>query len=385
MESSKEYKQNQSKVIDAKTVERSTQDSAPRKKALIMAGGTGGHVFPALATARVLSEQGVDVQWLGTRRGIESELVPASGIPIHYMKVEGLRGKGIKQLLLAPFKLVYALIQALRIVGQYKPDVVLGMGGFASGPGGLAAWLLGRPIVIHEQNAVAGTTNRILSKLSSNVLSAFPNAFGKKNQSRVVGNPVREDITALNPPKERWNEREGPTRVLVLGGSQGAVAINQWVPSFIKTLDKKDRPLIWHQAGKRNIEDARNLYRSLDVEARVDPFIKDMAEAYAWADFVICRSGALTVSELMSAGVGAMLIPLPFAIDDHQTANGRFMEEGGGAIVVPQKDLNLAEVHSALTDLLTDRVKLLDMAESARKLALQNSAESVADVCIKSK
>ena len=355
------------------------------KKALIMAGGTGGHVFPALATAKVLASQGVAVEWLGTRRGIESELVPASGIHIHYMQVEGLRGKGIKQLLLAPYKLIVALVQALRIVRRSQPDVVLGMGGFASGPGGLAAWLLGRPVVIHEQNAVAGTTNRILSKLSASVLSAFPNAFGQKGQSSVVGNPVRKDISQLPEPEKRWLNRQGPIRVLVLGGSQGAVAVNKWVPSFLQTLEPQDRPEVWHQAGKRNIEDARKLYQDLGVDARVDPFIEDMSEAYGWADFVICRSGALTVSELMAAGVGAMLIPLPFAIDDHQTANGRFMENGGGAMVVPQKELDSSQVHDTLKALLKDRVKLLHMAAAARQLALTDSAESVAEVCLRCK
>ncbi|WP_415883644.1 undecaprenyldiphospho-muramoylpentapeptide beta-N-acetylglucosaminyltransferase [Neptuniibacter sp. QD34_54] len=357
--------------------------ASDKKVALIMAGGTGGHVFPALATAEKLQEQGIHVEWLGSRHGIEADLVPAAGLKLHSIEVRGLRGKGKLSLLLAPFKLLIALWQALSVVRSVKPDVVLGMGGFASGPGGLAAWLLRIPLIIHEQNAVAGMTNKALSKLAKNVLEAFQGAFKSGLTTQTVGNPVRGSILNLPEPKERFSDREGPLRLLVVGGSLGAKAINDLLPEVLADLPMEQRPEVWHQAGKRNIEETQQRYEALGVtECKVVPFIDDMAEAYSWADVVLCRAGALTVSELSNAGVASVLVPFPYAVDDHQTKNANYLAERDAAILIQQADLNKETLTALLTEQLNQRDTLMEMANKALSLGKPEASDVVANVCL---
>ncbi|MEZ5576162.1 MAG: undecaprenyldiphospho-muramoylpentapeptide beta-N-acetylglucosaminyltransferase [Candidatus Competibacteraceae bacterium] len=349
---------------------------------LIMAGGTGGHVFPALAVAERLRARGVPVAWMGTRQGLEAVLVPKAGIPIEWIGVAGLRGKGVRRLLALPFMLGRALWQAGAILRRLRPPVVLGMGGFASGPGGLAARALGIPLVVHEQNAVAGLTNTWLARLANQVLEAFPGTFPPARHAMNVGNPVREAIAALPPPIERFAGRIGLPRLLVLGGSQGALALNQLVPQALALWDGAERPEVWHQAGGQLHEAAVGAYQEAGVAVRLTPFIEDMAAAYGWADLVLCRAGALTVAELAAAGIGAILVPFPFAVDDHQTANARFLEQGGAAQVVQQAELSAERLAALLRELLDDRQRLLAMAEAARRLAKTEAAEQVAQACL---
>ncbi|WP_237066187.1 undecaprenyldiphospho-muramoylpentapeptide beta-N-acetylglucosaminyltransferase [Microbulbifer guangxiensis] len=347
------------------------------KKFLLMAGGTGGHVFPALAVARALQAQGADVEWLGTERGIEAQLIPEAGIPLHFITVEGVRGKGKLALLKAPLKIAGAVQQALAVVNQVKPDAVLGFGGYATGPGGVAARLRGIPLLIHEQNAVAGTTNRLLARIANRVLEAFPSGLGGGEQ---VGNPVREEIAQLPAPEERI-ATERPLRLLVLGGSLGAVAINEVVPQALSLVEESIRPHVTHQAGQRHLDVARESYRQAGVEADVVPFIADMAGAYAKADLVICRAGALTVSEVAAAGVGAIMVPFPFAIDDHQTKNGEWLQQAGGAIVVQQDVMSAEQMAGLLSDLFAQPEKLLAMAKAARSVARTDATERVVAAC----
>ena len=353
------------------------------KTALVMAGGTGGHVFPALATARCLEQQGVSIHWMGTQKGIESSVVPNAGIQLHTIDVQGLRGKGRLSLLLAPFKLAKAIWQALKVVREIKPDVVLGMGGFASGPGAVAARLLRIPLVIHEQNAVAGMTNRISAKLAQRILVAFPGAFSGAVKTEQTGNPVRGAILDLPSPEVRYGQREGAINVLIVGGSLGAKAINDIVPEALAELSLEERPTVWHQTGKQHYEAAQEKYSALDVTARVDAFIEHMDEAYGWADLVICRSGALTVSELAIVGVPALLIPFPFAVDDHQTGNARYLEEAGAAWIIQQSDLKKDDLVKILRN-KTDRSALLEMALKARSVAKPNASIDVAEACLES-
>lgn len=347
---------------------------------LVMAGGTGGHVFPALATAEALQAQGMQIQWLGTERGIEADIVPKAGIPITYIRVAGLRGKGKLSLLLAPFKLVIALCQALGAVQRIKPVCVLGMGGFASGPGGLAAWLLGKPLLIHEQNAVAGMTNRYLARLAKRVLTAFPGALGEKGEQ--VGNPLRGNIVNSPEPEQRLEGRTGRLRLLVLGGSLGAQALNEVVPEALVAMAEQDRPEVWHQAGKRNLELAEQAYQEQQVKGKVVAFIDDMAAAYQWADVVVCRAGALTVSELACVGVPAILVPYPHAVDDHQTANARFLENNGAAIIVSQQELTAERLAGLLKNEFSDRDQIMQRAQKARAVARLDAAEKVASHCL---
>ncbi|MDS4026860.1 MAG: undecaprenyldiphospho-muramoylpentapeptide beta-N-acetylglucosaminyltransferase [Candidatus Contendobacter sp.] len=349
---------------------------------LVMAGGTGGHVFPALAVAERLRARGVAVMWMGTRNGLEATLVPKAGIPMEWIEVSGLRGKGLGRKLRTPLMLGRAFRQAGSILRRLQPPVVLGMGGFASGPGGMMARLLGIPLVVHEQNAIAGMTNRWLARFASQVLEAFPNTFPPARRASAVGNPVRESIATLPPPEERWADRNGRPRLLVLGGSQGALALNQLVPRALALLSDDARPEVWHQAGGQLHEAAEAAYREAGMTARLTPFIEDIAEAYGWADLVLCRAGALTVAELAAAGVGAVLIPFPFAVDDHQTANARFLEQGGAALIRQQADLTAERLAATLRDLLGDRAHPLDMARAARRLARIDAAERVARACL---
>lgn len=352
---------------------------------LIMAAGPGGHVFPALALARLLRAKAFNVVWLGTQGGLEAHVVPRESIPIEWLTVGGLQGKGLFALLAAPFRLVQAIVQALGVVRRHQPSVVVSLGGFVTGPGGLAAWLSRRPLLVHEQNAMAGFTNRWLARLARVVLEAFPNSFGRDVQARYIGNPVRQDIRAVPPPSARFAGRSGPIRILVVG-SQDAERLNAVVPFALARLRARTGPAgpidVRHQAGEHWIERARETYANAGVRADVRPFIDDMAEAYGWADLVICRSGALTVSELTAVGVGAVLVPLPGTVDDDQTHNAQYLVSEGAAVLVADRDLTAERLADELQGLCAGRGKPLAMAERARLLAKPRAAEDLAEVCI---
>ena len=349
---------------------------------MIMAGGTGGHVFPALAVADVLRARGHAVAWIGTRQGLEARVVPAAGVDIEWIEVGGLRGKGWRTLLMSPWRLARAVHQARRIFRRVRPAVALGMGGFASGPGGLAARLSGCPLVLHEQNAVPGITNRVLSRVARRVLQGFPGSFGSARHAEYVGNPVRAAIAAVPPPERRFAGRRGAPRVLVMGGSQGARILNDTLPAAIAQLHLTQHPEVWHQTGARDAESVTAVYRQLGIPARVLPFIEDMAEAYAWADLAVCRAGALTVAELTAAGLGAVLIPFAAAVDDHQTRNAQFLVQAGAAELLPQAQLSIANLNSILQRLLASRQILLTMAQHARALAKPDATVKVAEACL---
>jgi UDP-N-acetylglucosamine--N-acetylmuramyl-(pentapeptide) pyrophosphoryl-undecaprenol N-acetylglucosamine transferase len=349
---------------------------------LVMAGGTGGHVYPALAVAHALQARSQDVIWLGTHRGIESRLVPAAGIDIEWISVKGLRRKGALALLIAPLQLCWALLQSLGVILRRRPAAVLGMGGFVSGPGGVAAWLTRRPLVIHEQNAAAGMTNRLLARLARVVLQAFPGSFNSDADVETVGNPVRDDIAAVPPPNERYANRQGVLRVLVLGGSQGALALNRTVPAALGLLDTDLRPVVCHQCGERTLDIAKQAYAEHEVDVELEPFIEDMAAAYAWADLVICRAGALTVAELCAVGVPALFVPYPGAVDDHQTANAGPMAEAGAAQIILESELSPAYLAELLRDWLQSRAVLQQRAIKARGLACPNSLHRITEICL---
>ncbi len=349
---------------------------------LIMAGGTGGHVFPALAVARVLKERGVAVVWLGAPGGMEARLVPESGFPIEWVRIAGIRGKGLFAWLLAPLRLLRAVVEAARVIRRGRPRAALGAGGFASGPGGLAAWLMRVPLLIHEQNAVAGMTNRWLARIAVLVLEAFPGSFGPRVHASCIGNPVRADIAAIEAPAARLAGRSGRVRLLVLGGSQGARRINELMPEAIAHIRPERRPQVRHQTGERGLATARAAYARLGFDAQAAAFIGDMAEAYRWADFAICRAGALTIAELEAAGLGALLIPFPAAVDDHQTRNAEALARTGAAQVEQERDLTAQRLGRLIEGLTADRGRLLAMAESARAAAVTDAAERLADLCI---
>ncbi|MCW9010841.1 undecaprenyldiphospho-muramoylpentapeptide beta-N-acetylglucosaminyltransferase [Marinobacter sp.] len=355
---------------------------SPRRRFLMMAGGTGGHVFPALATARALQQRGHEVHWLGASGGMEERLIGDTDIPLSLIHISGLRGKGKLELLLAPFRLMRALGEAYTHLRRIRPDCVVGMGGFVTGPGGIAAWLMRKPLVIHEQNAIAGMTNRWLTRFSETVLEAFPDSFGDQTVTRCTGNPVRGEVASMDAPEQRLAGRSGRLRVLVIGGSLGAQVFNQQLPRALALMPEADRPDVRHQCGEKNLEAARAAYDEAGVSASIEPFIRDMAEAYGWADLVICRAGALTVSELCAAGIGAVLVPFPHAVDDHQTRNGQHMVKAGAAILVPQPKLNPEVLAETLKDLATDRKRILTMAKAARSLARPDATERVVNYCL---
>ena len=351
-----------------------------RAPILIMAGGTGGHVFPALALARLLRAASHEVVWLGTRSGLEARVIPAEHIDIEWLAMSGLRGKGVATVLAAPFKLAHSIWQALSVMRRRKPALVVGFGGFVTGPGGVAAWLTRRPLVIHEQNAIAGYSNRCLAHLSRRVLAAFPKAFPPGVEASVVGNPVRAEIAMQAPPATRFAQRGGALRLLVVGGSLGASRLNAVVPFAVKQsgLDLQVR----HQSGERGIDAARAAYAQAGVTADVSPFIDDMARAYAEADLVICRAGALTISELAAVGVASVLVPFPAAVDDHQTFNAQYLVREGAAVLIADRDLTADRLATELKSLCAGRGKLLAMAERARLVAKPRAAEDLAAVCL---
>ncbi|WP_421620905.1 undecaprenyldiphospho-muramoylpentapeptide beta-N-acetylglucosaminyltransferase [Alkalilimnicola ehrlichii] len=348
---------------------------------LIMAGGTGGHVFPALAVAERLREQGVPVVWLGTREGLEARVVPAADIPLESLRVRGLRGNGLRGWLAAPFVLLRALWQALGVLRRHRPRAVLGMGGYAAGPGAVAAWLTRRPLIIHEQNAVAGLTNRLLSRLARRVLTGFPGILPERGGEHV-GNPVRDAITRVPGPADRGAGAHEPLRLLVVGGSLGALALNSTVPAALARLPEVQRPVVRHQAGERTLQQAREAYDQAGIAVDLRPFIEDMAAAWAWADLAICRAGALTVAELEAVGVPAILVPLPGAVDDHQTANARQFVAAGAGVLLPQSELSAQRLALELKTLLADPPRLQRMAQCARGLGRPDAAATVARICL---
>lgn len=351
-------------------------------RVLIMAGGTGGHVFPALAVAEELKNRAVDVFWMGTERGIEAKLVPAAGIPLNFIQVQGLRGNGLVGWLLAPFKLLKAVYEAVVVINRIKPDVVLGLGGFASGPGGVAAKLKAKPLAIHEQNAIPGLTNKLLARIAQRVMTGFPNSFSQKIQAEWVGNPVRTSIEKLADPQTRYQERDGKLRLLVLGGSLGARALNTFIPQALALLDEQQCPQVKHQCGAKHIEDCQQTYQAAGVEAEIVAFIDDMAASYAWADLVICRAGALTVAEIAAAGVAALFVPYPYAVDDHQTQNANALVDAGAARLIQESDLTVTSFATEIEQLVSDRNLLMTMANKARGQAKTGTAQQVANICL---
>lgn len=344
---------------------------------LIMAGGTGGHIFPALAVADQLRDKGWKVVWLGSKAGMESQLVPQYGFEIEWVRFSGLRGKGLLRLVLLPLNLLIAFCQSARAIFRVRPDVVLGMGGYISFPGGIMAALLARPLVLHEQNSIAGLANKVLARVADRILVAFPNAL--KN-SEWTGNPVRRDIAQLPAPERRFRNRAGNLKVLVVGGSLGAQALNETVPRALALIPQSQRPEVTHQAGEKHLAMLESGYREAGVSATTLAFIRDMASAYAMADVVICRAGALTISELAAAGIASVLVPFPSAVDDHQTFNARYLADQSAAVLLPQAELTPRK----LADLLLGftRTKLLDMANRARALGKPDAARIVAERCM---
>jgi UDP-N-acetylglucosamine--N-acetylmuramyl-(pentapeptide) pyrophosphoryl-undecaprenol N-acetylglucosamine transferase len=342
-------------------------------KILIMAGGTGGHVFPALAVAHELKARGHEVVWIGAPDSFESKRVPPHGISMEFVRVSGLRGKGVMKLLTAPLLLLRALWDALGALRRQRPAVVLGMGGFAAGPGGLAAWLTRRPLVVHEQNAAAGYTNLLLARIATRVLEAFPLTFSK---ALTVGNPVRAGFIQLPPPSERL--ARGTRRVLVIGGSQGARSLNERMPEALKLMAAAQRPEVRHQAG-RTLDVALHAYAKAGVQAEVTAFIEDVPAAFAWADLVVCRAGASTIAELTAAGCAAVLVPYPHAVDDHQTRNGEHLVKAGAALMIQERELTAEKLAAVIEELLGDRPRLIRMAEAARGQAWPQATQTIAN------
>jgi len=352
-------------------------NSAP---VMILAGGTGGHIFPGLAVAAALRARGIDVVWLGADGGMETRLVPQHGIEIDTIAVKGLRGKGVVTLLGAPLRVLGAIREASRVLKQRAPRAVVSFGGYAAGPGGIAAKLHGMPLIVHEQNRAPGLTNRVLARFARRVLTGFPQTF-KGREEELVGNPVRTEISAIAPPAQRFGQRNGALHLLVLGGSQGARALNAAVPRALREL-RGHMLDVRHQCGEKLRADAERDYASAGIAASVEPFIADMAAAYAWADLVVCRAGALTLAEVCAAGVGSVLVPFPQAVDDHQTKNAEYLVERGAALLLPQDDQLADNLRGVIGALAGDPARRLAMAEAARGLARPDAAERVADIVL---
>jgi len=351
--------------------------NASSKTLMVMAGGTGGHIFPAIAVADLLKSRGWNIVWLATENGMENQLIAEKGYAVATIRMRGVRGNGLLRWLALPLRLLVAFKQSWSAIRRYQPDVVLGMGGFAAFPGGVMARLMRRPLVIHEQNSVAGLTNRSLSRIATRILSAFPSAFGDK--AILVGNPVRPEIAVLAEPTQRLTYRKGPIRLLVIGGSLGAQVLNENVPKAMALLPPEQRPQIIHQAGSRHLAALQEYYRNAGVEGELLAFIEDMAGMYDWCDLVICRAGALTIAEVAAAGAAAVLVPFPHAVDDHQTGNARYLSEQGAAMLVPQAELTPQKLAGIITQIT--REKLLEMASKARALGKPEATASVARIC----
>ena len=353
------------------------------KNILIMAGGTGGHIYPALAVADYLKENGFNLFWLGTDKGLETNVIPDHGYPLLKINVVAVRGKGLVRLLIAPIMLLLALIQALLIIIKIRPVAVLGMGGFASGPGGIAAWLMRVPLLIHEQNAIAGLTNKLLAPLAVSVMTAFPGVFKETDKVTITGNPVRSDIINLSKPKERHiNNDARLIKVLALGGSLGAKVLNDVIPKSLIALAADFEVEVKHQCGEKHYEVMRTAYDNSKINSEVTSFIDDMAEAYAWADVVVCRAGALTIAELAASGVASILIPFPSAVDDHQTANGNYLTTEGAAILIQEAQFTVDKLKEVLLQLINTPECLLEMAIRARSLAKPKATKLVANICM---
>lgn len=356
--------------------------SAAGGTVLIMAGGTGGHIFPALAVAKTLRGRGLQVVWLGSAGGMETRIVPEQGFAIETLAIKGLRGKGLRSLLRAPMSIATALMAAYRIIGQHRPAAVVSFGGYTAGPGGVAAWMQGRPLLVHEQNRAPGMTNRLLARIADKVMTGFPDSFNSVAHS-TVGNPVRPEISALPVPEARFAARGAGLRVLVLGGSQGARAINAVLPAVFAGLADRLTFQIRHQCGEKLLAETEQAYLSANITASVEPFIHDMAEAYGWADVVIGRAGALTVAEICAAGIASILVPLPTAVDDHQAMNAEFLRQHGGGLWFRQDADLETNLNNALLSLGQDHGKRLHMAEAARACAFPHAADDVAELIIK--
>ena len=343
---------------------------------LVMAGGTGGHIFPALAVANALREKGWAIVWLGAAGRMETKIVPQAGIALETLAISGVRGKGLMHKLIQPWVQIKAVLSALRVIFRHRPDVAIGFGGFTGFPGGVAMRMVGLPLVIHEQNSVAGLTNKVLAKVANRVLFAFPAAF--PGRDGCVGNPVRKEIAQVAPPAERFSGRIGPLKLLVVGGSLGAQVFNEGVPQALALLNVAERPRVIHQAGENHIENLRNNYGKSDVVAECAPFITDMAQAYADADLVLCRAGALTIAELACVGAAAILVPYPSAVDDHQTGNARYLAEADAAILMAQKEFSAEKLAALLKEMTRERC--MAMATKARELASPDATEKVVKV-----
>lgn len=351
-----------------------------RRPVMIMAGGTGGHIFPGLAVAKVLRERGVPVTWLGADGAMETRLVPQHDIPIDTLAIGGLRGKGKLALIGAPLRLLRAIRAAGFLIRDRQPRAVIAFGGFASGPGGIAARLHGLPLLVHEQNRAPGMTNRVLSRVARRVLAGFPGSFAKREEA--VGNPVRAEIAAITPPDLRLANRQGPLRLLVLGGSQGARVLNNAVPKALAALGAGMPVQVRHQSGEKLHAEALQAYADAGVQASVEPFIADMAEAFAWADLVVCRSGASTLAELCAVGVGSVLVPFAAAVDDHQTRNAEYLVERGAAVLLKQDETLATQLEGVLRDLSENSARRMQMANAARALAKVDAAERIADIIL---
>lgn len=358
--------------------------AAQQPLVLMMAGGTGGHVYPALAVASELLARGYRVEWVGTARGLEHRVVPAAGIVLHCLSVRGVRGKSVLHKVLGLLLLSLAALQALWLVFRLAPRCVVGMGGYAAGPAGVAAWLLRKPLLIHEQNAVAGTTNRLLAPMASKIVAGFPGAFKGDIEYTVLGNPVRPELVAAGADSHYDFAGQRPLRLLVLGGSLGALPINQVIPGAVRRLTQDGAAAleVWHQTGEAHVAAVRDSYGDVPGQGvRVMAFIEDMAQAYAWADLVLCRAGALTVAELAIMGRPAILVPLPHAIDDHQTANARSLTERGGALMLRQSELSVDTVVQQLQNYQQNPQALAAMALAAAATATPDAAQRVSDYC----
>lgn len=372
--------------------------AAGTARVLIMAGGTGGHVFPALTIAQELLARGSQVEWLGTRAGLEARVIGNTDIPLHFISVAGLRGKNLLRKLLAPLSLIFALLQALILIRRINPCCVLGMGGYVTGPGGMAARMLGKKLLIHEQNAVAGMANVLLFPFAHVAMEAFPGAFARKvkpgtmqkaqatGKVVVVGNPVRADILAIPSPEERLAGRDGKTRLLIVGGSLGAAIFNQLVPAVLAVIPAEQRPLVRHQCGRQKLAETLRAYNdsavALDGDIQVSEFIEDMAAAYAWADLILCRAGASTLAEITAIGLPAILVPYPYATDDHQTANAEQLAKSGAVRVIPQGDLNVDSLKAALLQMGMDRQHLLQQALVTRQAGIRDASGKAARLCL---